>query len=65
MIDKEKNIRITITVPKSLDKLTEQILDQIPNTSKSRLYICAMTLLLSQSNHGTDCLKVGEKEKKQ
>ena len=61
----DKNIRIKITVPKSLDNLTNQILQQIPNTTKSRLYICAMTLLLSQSNHGADCLKAGEKEKNQ
>ena len=63
MINKEKNVRITITVPKSLDDLTNQLLEQIPNTTKSRMYITGMALLLQDSKspaNGDNT--VGEKE---
>lgn len=63
MINKEKNVRITITIPKSLDDLTNQLLEQIPNTTKSRMYITAMALLLQESKspaNGDNT--VGEKE---
>lgn len=61
MINKEKNIRVTITVPRSLDDLTNQILREIPNTSKSRLYICAISLLLQSPANGDKLLeKKGE-----
>lgn len=60
MINKEKNVRITITVPKSLDDLTNKLLRELPNTSKSRLYICAISLLLQSPANGVNT--VGEKE---
>lgn len=60
MINKEKNIRITITVPKSLDDLTNKLLRELPNTSKSRLYLCAISLLLQSPANGVNT--VGEKE---
>lgn len=61
MINKEKNIRITITVPRSLDDLTNKLLRELPKTSKSRLYVCAIALLLQSPANGDKQLeKKGE-----
>lgn len=61
MIDKKKNVRITITVPKNLDDLTNEILKDVPYTSKSRLYVAAITILLQSPANGDKQLeKKGE-----